>query len=103
MKASRHLTARDTAAEDAAILGQRRRIEEKEDADRAAVAEARRQLQADVRASQLTLIQQHGQQRWGLQMLGPSAEQVLLMAADGSQTTMPSAATLSMQNKAEPS
>ena len=64
LRASQHLTARDTAAEDAAIQAQRRRIEEREDADRAAVTEARRQLEKDVRASQQAFMQHHAQQRY---------------------------------------
>ena len=68
LRASQHLAAKDSATEDAAIQAQRRRIEEREDADRAAVAEARRQLERDVRASQQAFMAQHAQQRWALHL-----------------------------------
>ena len=86
LRASQHLTARDTAAEDAAIQAQRRRIEEREDADRAAVTEARRQLERDVRASQQAFMQHHAQQRYvwlELRRIAELMEQCLKAAAWG--------------------
>ena len=55
----------DTAAQDAAIEAERRRIEGKQDAQLATAAEARRRLQEDVRESQRSIMARHAQDRWG--------------------------------------